>query len=42
MPVRQERGNLADEIKYATQIFKNFWLLETAGQLGFAAAILNF
>jgi hypothetical protein len=24
MPIRQERGNLAEEAKYATQIFKNF------------------
>jgi hypothetical protein len=40
-PVQLERGNLADEIKYATQIFRNFRLLKTAGQAGFAVAISN-
>jgi hypothetical protein len=30
MPVHQERGNLADKIKYATKIFKNYWTANDA------------
>jgi hypothetical protein len=37
-PVELERGNLADEIKYATQIFRIFWVLKTARQAGFVCA----
>ena len=36
MPVHQERGNVADEAKYATQIFRNFWLLKPSDSLGSA------
>jgi hypothetical protein len=41
MPVQLERGNLADEIKYATQIFRNFRMVKSSGSEHQFALILN-
>jgi hypothetical protein len=44
MPVHQERGNLADGIKYATKIFKNYWTVKTtrfSNAMGMAAGTIR-
>jgi hypothetical protein len=41
MPVCQERGNVSNGIKCATQIFKNFWTVEFRSSGRQSAPILN-